>query len=1000
MKRPLKITLVVLGSLLGLVLLVLAVVSCILFSGRNLASVVRGQLNRQDVVEFRLDKADLVFFRTFPEISLHISNFGIRDLASGEDIAHAQDVYAALDLRAFLFDDELKVRKVALDDIYADVSCVMSALEAMDGRTDVPEDADANMEKGDTTGFALPFGLIDVSEVSLNDVHVVYAVDGGLAAELEGLSLEAGLGYKEQNITGRIGLDVRKLTCAVADTVYCSDIPVSADLDFTADMAMMEADIRRADLKVDSFPLSLTGKVGKAARNGIAADLDMKIADWNLKRLLELVPEAWAGLLEGISADGSVNMDLKATGTLADSIMPVVSGKLLLADASFEAPFMPVRVDKADMDVDFSADVNKGGSTHARLNAVSAVSGRNRLDLSGDVDDLLGNLSFDLSAGVNADLSEILPILPDSMGVSGSGNMSVNLDACGNMEMITGQQFDKIKASGTVRLDDIDVVYQDTVCLKAGKMNLGLELNKAVADRYSNRNRVDLMITEADFSMGKSLSGRLSGAGFDVSLKALPLGDVPLEAYCDFAMDSLSVRSDSLVAAVSAPGGKVAMLPSLRKGGQGRILLDYSNESVQASMGKDMSLKTKMLSLSASVDRDSIAEGVLEQWLPELKLSLHDGDVNTGLFGDPVRIPSVELAFSGDTLDLKHGSFAMGNSDFELSGVVANIRNAMADKGLFEADFDFTSQFTDVDQLLSYFSGMGTEEEETEAADAAQEAESQDVAESGDPFMVPEGVNLTLNTKISKAIAMGNTIENVGGKVTVNDGVAILRQLGFTSDAAKMQLTAMYKSPRKNHLFVGLDFHLLDIEIDKLIKMVPKVDSLVPMLKSFAGQAEFHLALETNLNSKYELKKSTILGAAAIEGKNLVVLDSETFDTIAKMMMFKKSTENVIDSLVVDMTVFRDEVDIYPFVVSMDNYKVILSGRHNLDMSFNYHLDCVSPIRLGLDVKGSLGNLKFGITPTRYKNLFTPERRNDLQERTMNLMNLINSSLKESVVEQ
>ena len=337
-----------------------------------------------------------------------------------------------------------------------------------------------------------------------------------------------------------------------------------------------------------------------------------------------------------------------------------------------------------------------------------------------------------------------------------------------------------------------------------------------------------------------------------------------------------------------------------------------------------------------------------------------------------------------------------------------NIEKFLSNDGLLRADLKFVSDNTDIDQLLACFSGMGNEVDESEVAAenggmeelVVVDVNGNVIESEGDPFMVPKGIDFTLHTQIESALALGNRINNVGGEVTIKDGVAVVRELGFTSDAAKMQLTAMYKSPRKNHLFVGLDFHLLDIEIDKLIQMIPKVDSVVPMLKSFAGKAQFHLAAETNLNSKYELKKSTLLGAAAIEGKDLVVLDSETFDKIAKMMLFSKKSKNVIDSLCVDLTVFEQEVDIYPFVVSMDNYKLILSGRHNLDMSFDYHLDAVSPVRIGLDVKGRLGDLHFGITPTRYKNLFIPERRNDVQQRTAHFMDLINSSLKSTVVEQ
>lgn len=134
--------------------------------------------------------------------------------------------------------------------------------------------------------------------------------------------------------------------------------------------------------------------------------------------------------------------------------------------------------------------------------------------------------------------------------------------------------------------------------------------------------------------------------------------------------------------------------------------------------------------------------------------------------------------------------------------------------------------------------------------------------------------------------------------------------MGLTSDAARLQLTALYKSPRKNHLFLGLDFHLLDIQIDKLIQMIPEVDTVLPMLKSFAGNAEFHFAIETYLKSNYDLKYSTLRGAAAINGKDLVVLDEETYGKISKLLQFKKGTTNKIDSLSAEATIFKNEVDV------------------------------------------------------------------------------------------
>ena len=131
----------------------------------------------------------------------------------------------------------------------------------------------------------------------------------------------------------------------------------------------------------------------------------------------------------------------------------------------------------------------------------------------------------------------------------------------------------------------------------------------------------------------------------------------------------------------------------------------------------------------------------------------------------------------------------------------------------------------------------------------------------------------------------------------------------------------------------------------------------MPMLRSFGGKGEFHMAVETYTDSLYNLKKSTLRGSASITGQDLVLMDGETFSEIAKTLRFNKKTQNKVDSLAAEFTIFKNEIDVYPFLIVMDKYKAIIGGRHNLDMSFNYHIsviDCPLPIRLGLNISGNL----------------------------------------------
>jgi hypothetical protein len=66
---------------------------------------------------------------------------------------------------------------------------------------------------------------------------------------------------------------------------------------------------------------------------------------------------------------------------------------------------------------------------------------------------------------------------------------------------------------------------------------------------------------------------------------------------------------------------------------------------------------------------------------------------------------------------------------------------------------------------------------------------------------------------------------------------------------------------------------MIDVKIDELLQMIPNLNEMVPMLKSFKGEADFHLAVETYLNSRYEPKMSTLRGASSLSGTDLVVMD-------------------------------------------------------------------------------------------------------------------------------
>ena len=396
---------------------------------------------------------------------------------------------------------------------------------------------------------------------------------------------------------------------------------------------------------------------------------------------------------------------------------------------------------------------------------------------------------------------------------------------------------------------------------------------------------------------------------------------------------------------------------------------------------------------------DSAQSNPIKKFNPVADIDMHSAVLYMPVLPDAVRLSQFALSYRDDRVDIKTADVKVGHSDFQLYGAVEGVEGWLSHEKMLTADLNFTSGYTDVDQLMAMVSGMGSD------ADTLEQMRQEDtVADEANPFIVPRDVDVTLHPHRRRSVAFGNDLNDVAGTVTVKDGTAILDQIGFVCKAATMQLTALYRSPRPNNLFCALDFHLLDIRIDELLQMIPTVDTLVPMLRAFNGDANFHLAAETYLDAFYHPKMSTLLGSAAISGKDLVVMDNNSIAQIAKLMQFKswkdKDDKIRIDSLSVELTCFRKEIEVFPFLINIGKYQLCAAGKHNLDNVCNYHVELLkNPLmaKVGVDVKGPLSSPKISLGEVRYADLYRPQRQGVVEKRTLELKRMIREALEKNV---
>lgn len=619
--------------------------------------------------------------------------------------------------------------------------------------------------------------------------------------------------------------------------------------------------------------------------------------------------------------------------------------------------------------------------------------------------DIKGNANIEMHS---VDMISLMDMIPESLkylveGIELDALMDTKIDIDGGI-LANGEMMLN-KANAILALTNLDAAYNDSIFAESGFVWAGItypgsQNSKVSADitlKATDLNAKMIDSTNIDAYMNDFVA-EIEVADFMDTITAISAKADINVAMLKASMDTMNLYTENaaLSATVSPNNNKTMLM----------VNLDY--DKLNAGMGSMLSAQTGITSLLAMAVYDDTKEDLLLQWNPVLQLSMEDASLD--LLKEPVEMPYLELDFSLGQFNINDSRLQIGNSDIMLWGNVYNIGAYVEKTGMLTGELFLESDYADVTELLALINDftVSSESADTISSVTVTESAGSDTVTIADPFMVPEGIDLTLYTNLSEINFNDHTFNNVGGDVTIRDGVIVLQELGFSSNSAEMQLTAIYETPARDDLYVGLDFHLLDIQIDELIDLIPSIDSIVPMLKSFDGEAQFHLAAETNLKADYMPKMPTLIGAAAIEGKDLVIMDSEVFDGIKRKLLMSKNAENKIDSMSVEMQVLRNKVDLYPFLIHMDKYQAVVAGRHNInkDLDCNYHVsltDCPLPIRLGVNVGGSLNDIAekplkhIKVGRCQYKKMFKPEKRGLAEERTLQMKKVISDTLKENV---
>ncbi len=840
------------------------------------------------------------------------------------------------------------------------------------------------------------------------------------------------------------------------------DIPVS--IEGTAGIIQGDepgVEMHGFNAEIAAIPIAFDMDIRKTA-GGISLDGQFDIRDCRIEEMIDgfvknIIPET-----AKIRTDASLSLSGTVAGELGGGRIPQVNAILSLPESYIRHQDIG-----QDIFLAFEAGVNSAGEDviNVSLNEVSLGTAGLALSVSGGVEDVLGGDPFiSLDGKLRASADSLMVFMPEDSGITASGDLTAEVKGEISLSQMDIFNFGQANITGRIaseRLvmkspgDTIDVDIEDlslgispetrisTVDTGATFRMLSLDgkIGKAYVSLkdqivmrtsgldFAAKNSVDVIsaISSKDTTKVHPLGGHLSArelAVEDGSGMALTMNEtsnrfqmVPKEGSPEIPVLNLSsenrrisVRNSTNRLNLTNADLKVGatMNKSDRRRGNGERRGDRRPRAERETLQEDD---------FSSGDLNFTLEGAMAKYFREWDIT-GDLKVRSGLLMTPMlpqrnSLRGLDISLSNNEIRIDSLTVLTGDSDISAKGSLSGLRRALLGRGAYNLDLDITSERMDASQLLAALNAGSsvTSEEEADMMAEASDSEFMDMVtvDSLDTeglktlIIVPADLNANIRLNAGNISYSDLLIDRMTADITMKERCMQITGTEVNTNMGDLSFEGFFATRSKEDIKTGFNLKLTDITSEKVIAMLPAMDTIVPLVKSFKGKMNCEIAATAQLDTTMSLITPTINGVIRIKGDGLSLSEDKMFTNLAEKLHFKNSREAAIDRMTIEGYIRNNSFEVFPFVLDLDRYMIALTGVQNLDMSYRYHASIIkSPLlfKVGVSMYGpDFDNMKLKIGKPKYKSQNVPMF-SAIIDRTRNNLSASIRNIYEKGVEQ
>lgn len=901
MKKIIRIVAIVLG-----VLLLLLFTAPFLFQGR-IQSAVQQAINESVDAEVYFGKVDLSFFRSFPNASVRVQDYGVvgQDIFAEDTLIQGKSILLDLNVWSVVFGDEMVLKKVLLERPKVHVIILEDGtanydIAKSDPTATQPTDSTEIVEEpsSESGGFQLSLESYRFEDADIRYLDESYPME----AIVKGLDHEGSGNFSE------VIYDLQTLTQAEDVWVKYDGVVYldHGDLDGTINIKVDASDdyvftLADNSLRVNQMTLTMDGEVAMPG-DDIVMDLRYAAPATDFRGLFSIIPGVYQADFKDIQTEGNLQFDGTVKGTYNETAIPGFTLNLKVDDGQVQYPDLPSKIDNINLDMAVSSPDNDLDAMDINIPTFHADLGQHPLDGRVKIH-RLDRMEIDGALKGKLNLADVTTFYPIE-GTELKGLFAIDAQAKGIYDTLAGT-FPKVDAK--MSLDDGFVKNAD--------------YPTTISDLHFHAN-----LQDAD--------EQLTSARFDMADFHFLLDEEPIDG-------SLNVVNLENPAYQLAAKGRLDLA---------KLMQLYPIE------GTDISGIVQINDFQTSgTYQDIEAENYMN--LPTSgdieisKLRYVDAEMP-----GPITVDQGKAIFNADRLDIQQATGKLSRSDYAVSGFVTNyLAYALMDDQPLAGQMQLTSQLIDLNEWMVESNSSSTEPTVEPAPD---EAPTEGEGEELSVFPVPPNLDLAFNTNIRQVRYDNLNLTEVNGEVDVKDQEVDMQNLAFQLFGGSVVMKGLYETSNIRKPTYLFDLVVQKLNIGEMLTLIPWVGEFIPGLKAVEGTCNTEVALTGYLNKHMHPVLEDLDGAGLFEVIQGQLANTPLLKTIGEKIKLPGLVPLDISDIRGSFKMENGEISIAPIVLKVEQIILTLSGKQALSGVMDYNLEIDAPNgELTQSAVSSLSNL-------------------------------------------